>query len=306
MANILVVDDSKVDRARVAGLLKKNPELEVLEAADGAEALEQIELHVPDLVLTDLQMEPMNGLELTRTVREKYPLIPVILMTSKGSEKTAVEALLAGAASYVNKAWLHSDLLETVERVLAVAAEDRNFVRLTKRMTECRFVLENDLSLLSSLVNYLRKLTRDLGLFDESECLRLGTALDEALTNAYYHGNLEVSSKLREEDHSKYHELARQRRQQLPYSERRIFVHAVFSEDEARFTVRDEGPGFNWRDLPDPTDPANLERPCGRGILLMRAFTDQLEFNEAGNEVTLIKRRKPIGAHELVAASAAQ
>jgi anti-sigma regulatory factor (Ser/Thr protein kinase) len=54
--------------------------------------------------------------------------------------------------------------------------------------------------------------------------------------------------------------------------------------------VRDEGPGFDPGGLPDPTDPANLERPCGRGLLLMKTFMDEVRYNDRGNEVTMRKR----------------
>ena len=56
--------------------------------------------------------------------------------------------------------------------------------------------------------------------------------------------------------------------------------------------VRDEGNGFDPTILPDPTDPANLEKSSGRGILLMRTFMDEVVFNEVGNEVQMLKRRK--------------
>jgi anti-sigma regulatory factor (Ser/Thr protein kinase) len=62
------------------------------------------------------------------------------------------------------------------------------------------------------------------------------------------------------------------------------------SRDEALFVVRDEGQGFDPDALPDPTDPANLEKASGRGILLMRAFMDSIIFNSVGNSVTLVKR----------------
>ena len=62
------------------------------------------------------------------------------------------------------------------------------------------------------------------------------------------------------------------------------------SRDKAVFVVRDEGPGFDPTGLPDPTDPANLDKVTGRGILLMQAFMDQVAFNARGNEVTMIKQ----------------
>src|ERR1700730_9966939 len=103
MATLLVVDDSAMDRRLVGGILDKNPEWTVLYAVNGKEALAEIENNIPDLVLTDMQMPEMNGLQLVTTVKEEYPLIPVVLMTAQGSEEIAVQALRAGAASYVPK-----------------------------------------------------------------------------------------------------------------------------------------------------------------------------------------------------------
>lgn len=59
--------------------------------------------------------------------------------------------------------------------------------------------------------------------------------------------------------------------------------------------IRDEGDGFDASVIPDPTDPANLERSYGRGQLLMQTFMDEVKYNDAGNQVTCIKRRSPAG-----------
>jgi anti-sigma regulatory factor (Ser/Thr protein kinase) len=84
-----------------------------------------------------------------------------------------------------------------------------------------------------------------------------------------------------------------QRRQSSPYLDRRIHVQAKLSRESILFVIRDEGPGFDPRRLPDPTDPANLETVSGRGVFLMRTFMDEVIYNATGNEVTLIKRRHP-------------
>ena len=57
-----------------------------------------------------------------------------------------------------------------------------------------------------------------------------------------------------------------------------------------RVSVHDEGPGFDPTSLPDPTDPANLARVSGRGLLLIQTFMDKVEFNEQGNRITLFKK----------------
>lgn len=291
MATVLVVDDLLADRRLVGGLLERRSGIAVIYAEDGASALEQLELHVPDLVITDLVMPDMDGIALVERIRDDYPLIPTILITGEGSEEIAVEALRQGASSYVPKAHLTDDLVETCERVLAAASENRGQTRLLSRLAEYSFILENDLQLLSSAVGYIRSSIRNKFMFTDNDCIRIGTAIDEALMNAYYHGNLEISSELREQDHNLYHDLARQRSQEDPYQDRRITVTVSFDAGSATFRVADEGPGFDPSSLPDPTAPESLERPCGRGLLLMRAFMDDVRFSDRGNEVIMVKKR---------------
>ena len=126
-------------------------------------------------------------------------------------------------------------------------------------------------------------------LCDEADRTRIGVALEEALSNSIYHGNLEVSSQLRESDDHRYHDLIAARRHEPPYCKRHIKVEAFISSERAEFVIEDEGAGFNVENLPDPTDPANLDRVSGRGVLLMRTFMDEVQFNKKGNRVRLVK-----------------
>ncbi len=128
-----------------------------------------------------------------------------------------------------------------------------------------------------------------LGICNHADRVRLGVGLGEALANAMFHGNLELSSSLREADADAYHTLAEARRRESPYRDRRIEIEVRLARGKAVFVVRDEGPGFDPTALPDPTDPANLEKVTGRGILLMQAFMDHVDFNARGNEVTMVK-----------------
>lgn len=290
MPTVLIVDDVMADRVLAGGLLSKQRDINIAYAANGCEALAFLEEQSADAVLTDLQMPEMNGLQLVEEVRQRFPMIPTILMTGEGSEEIAAEALAKGASSYVAKRRLATDLREIVARVLDAASEQQGHALLMGCLKRFEFELTNNLQLITSQVRYLRQAVQALGLFDETDCLRIGTALDEAILNAYYHGNLEVCSTLRENDHNEFHKLARKRSQEHPYQNRRIQVVATFDDEEVCFVVRDEGPGFCPSSLPDPTSPQYLDRPSGRGLLLMRAFMDDVQFNDTGNEVTLIKR----------------
>ena len=68
-------------------------------------------------------------------------------------------------------------------------------------------------------------------------------------------------------------------------------MHLQASCDSATFVISDEGPGFDAAALRDPTDPENLEKAGGRGLLLINAFMDEVRHNDMGNEITMVKRK---------------
>ena len=225
---------------------------------------------MPDIVISDLIMPEMDGLELVAAARIKFPLVPVILMTSKGSEEIAVQALQAGAASYVPKRRLANQLLETLHKVMEVSGPQRAYTRLLGCLvqSEYTFLLNNDSTLFRPLVTYLQESVTHLGLGDVAERTRLGVALEEALANALYHGNLEVSSALREDDDRAYYALVEQRRPPValprpPHSRGSQALPRAGGIRDSRRRLR-----LRSRLLPDPTDPANLEKSSGRGVLL--------------------------------------
>ena len=292
MSTILVVDDSNVDRLMIGGLLQKEEGTQVLYASNGAEALEVLGEAELDLVITDLVMPEIDGLGLVARIREDHPLVPVILVTSQGSEEVAVKALQEGASSYVPKRSLGSDLAETVELVLSSAAQERCRSELMNSMTRSESVwsLANDRRLFGPLVSHIQESLSSLGLLDEGDTTRAGVALEEALVNAAEHGNLGVDSTLREQDRDAYLGLVAQRRLESPYRDRRIDLEVRLDPQEAVFIVRDQGEGFDPSSLADSRDPENLLKVSGRGVLIMRTFMDDVRFNDAGNEVTLVKK----------------
>lgn len=292
MTIVLIVDDSVVDRKLAGGCLK-NCDLEVAFACDGREALELMADDLPDVVVTDLQMPEVDGLELVKQIRKLHRQIPVILMTAHGNEEVAVSALKAGAASYVPKKNLSRDLEETVNSVLSVASSERAEQQILESLSSVsmRFELSNEIAALRPLIMVMQGHMRQLGVCDESDIVRVSTALQEALVNAIEHGNLELDSTLRELKDNTYQKLGDERRMQEPYAGRKVHVTAEFDRDGCRWTIRDEGQGFNPDSLPDPRDPANLQRVSGRGLLLIRTFMDEVSFNENASEITMFRKR---------------
>jgi CheY-like chemotaxis protein len=305
--NILVVDDAEVERLLVEGVLSKNPAYRVKSAANGKDALKKIKRNPPDLVLTDLVMPEMDGVELVRAMRLRYPEIPIILMTAFGDEATAVEAFEAGAASYVPKARRAERLVETVTRVLEHAKAGQNRERLSRSMLEYhgRFALENDPALIRALVDQIEGRMAGIGFADAVERIRIGEAVEEALLNAMYHGNLEITrhelDAIRAElDDALLHRMIRERCRDPRIGDRRILAVVHVTESDVRFVIRDEGCGFN-RMFEAPEDTTgSFDSGRHRGFTLIRSLMDEVKFNEAGNELILHKtnRRPSEASHD--------
>ena len=104
--------------------------------------------------------------------------------------------------------------------------------------------------------------------YDERDVFGVRLAIEEALVNAIKHGNQMDPSKT-------------------------VRITCQVAADKVRIEIEDQGPGFQIEDVPDPTADENLERPCGRGIMLMRAFMSSIAYNESGNCVILEKHRSP-------------
>jgi CheY-like chemotaxis protein len=292
MPVVLVVDDSPLDRTRTGGLLKKAEGLSPIFATNGREALEKIAAEKPDIVLSDLHMPEMDGLELVETIRRRFVTLPVILMTGHGSEETAIEALRKGATNYVAKRNLARELVTTVMRVLDLTRADRGQQQILSCLTqtESRYVLDNEVGKIPSLLAQLELGVTRMQLCDHGGWMRIAVALREALVNAIYHGNLELTSQLLEEGQVSFAELARERGREPTFADRRVHVTARETRTEVTYVIRDEGPGFDPAALADPTLPQNLDRLTGRGLFLIRTFMDEVRHNDVGNEITLVKR----------------
>jgi anti-sigma regulatory factor (Ser/Thr protein kinase) len=185
-------------------------------------------------------------------------------MTSYGSEQLAVRALAAGAASYVPKSALKEDLQRTVKQVLELTSARRGDEKILEHLRVLRYA-------------------------DDTVRTHVAMALMEALSNAMIHGNLEISSAMRRAHPDEYHALARSRRTMEPFASRRVHLEALQSPEQVRYVVRDEGPGFDPSVLPDPTLPENMTRASGRGVLLIRAFMDRVEYTPEGNQITMTR-----------------
>lgn len=163
--------------------------------------------------------------------------------------------------------------------------------------------IDNDRQKVTRVVQRLLTAVELFDWMSPHDRLYSGVALEEALLNAMIHGNLEVSSTLREADDDAFERLIAIRQADSRYNGRLVTVEMNGSREQMCWRITDEGPGFNVSRLPDPRSADRINLQSGRGVLMMRAFMDEVAYNARGNEVTMVKLRKtaPTDVLEVIA-----
>ena len=112
---IVICDDQAIMRDGLEMLLNLEKDIQVVGLAqDGAEAVEQVAQHQPDLVLMDLKMPGMNGIEATRQIRARYPAVKVLVLTTYDDDEWVFDAIRAGAAGYLLKDTPREEVLKAI------------------------------------------------------------------------------------------------------------------------------------------------------------------------------------------------
>ncbi len=161
----------------------------------------------------------------------------------------------------------------------------------SRHLRVTHFEIPTRRSLISPLRERLLSSVSDFDIVDAGRQNHFCMALEEALNNAFYHGNLEISSELKEGGSSAFIELARERELQEPYRSRQIKVTEIVGLFGLWICICDEGSGFDVGAAMERCTNPELMLASGRGLLLMKGFTDELIFNGNGNEVTLVLYR---------------
>jgi serine/threonine-protein kinase RsbW len=217
-----------------------------------ADAMEASNLEQFDLVITDLDIQSSRS--------------PASNGSTAPTDIEHVKAFKVSAANFTRSEFDESELKDIVATVL-----DYKLRHIDKRDSvqdlheHIEFEVPSAISLMHIVLEYLMKRVEKLGVV-KSEQSNLFVALDEAFVNAVKHGNKFDAKKL-------------------------VRIIAEVSAAEARFTIEDEGEGFDVNSIPDPLDPSNLFKTSGRGVLFIYNIMDEVKYNERGNRLTMIKKR---------------
>ncbi|MEM7798968.1 MAG: response regulator transcription factor [Chloroflexota bacterium] len=120
MIRVLIIDDQTVVRAGLAAIVGSDQEIEVVgEGSNGEEALALVDSLSPDLVLMDLQMPVMNGVQATRSLKQAHPMLPILVLTTYAADEWVLDAVRAGAAGYMLKDTRPAQLLAAIKGTVA-------------------------------------------------------------------------------------------------------------------------------------------------------------------------------------------
>jgi serine/threonine-protein kinase RsbW len=217
-----------------------------------ADAMDITNFEQFDLVITDLDVQSDRH--------------PGLNGTAPSADQEHIKAFKVSAANFTRSEFEEAELKEIVATVLDYKTRHIDKKECMQNLHEhIEFEVPSALSLMHVVLEYLMKRVEKLGVV-KSEQSNLFVALDEAFVNAVKHGNKFDAKKL-------------------------VRIIAEVSSGEARFTIEDEGEGFDVNSIPDPLDPENLFKTSGRGVLFIYNIMDEVKYNERGNRLTMIKKR---------------
>ena len=290
---ILVVEDDYGSREFLYSLIKLEG-FEVEMAVNGEEGLEKTAAYHPDLIICDIQMPKMDGLEMLSRLRQQKSDTFFIITTAFGSEDYAIEALRLGANNYLKKPIDKRSLIGLIKKYQSII-EHR---QLTKKAEgkilekELKICFDTNIEHVSAIVNQL--LSEIDVSFEDSDRTNIELGLDELITNSIEHGNLGITfeEKVRASDTNSISELYSQKMKNPELAERKVYIHFKQKDGYCEWLITDEGMGFDWRSIPDPTHGAQLMELNGRGIFITNFLFDEMEYLGKGNQVRVRKNHK--------------
>ena len=287
---VLIVEDDKASRLFLESLLESNG-YSFKSAANGIEGLNVFDEYKPDLVLTDIQMPIMDGLELLEAIRDKKSDTIVIIITAFGTENYAIQALHLGANNYLKKPVSGQELLRLLKKYQLILSSKYSPDALPGHLLNRNFQIEfkSEFNKIPKIVD--KVIVESFLDIDDSVKVNIELGLVELITNAIEHGNLAITyhEKQKALNEGTLDELYQERVSNSKYRNRKIFVDFFTDNKIVRWTISDEGDGFDWNLLPNPTDQDHILELSGRGVFISRFLFDKVEFSGKGNVVTATK-----------------
>jgi DNA-binding response OmpR family regulator len=271
---ILIVDDDKEVLSTLEEIVTEL-QLHPLTATNGKEALEKIKTHKVDLIITDLMMPVMDGIELIKQSRILNSKIPIAVISGYGDVKNVIGALTHGAYNFVSKPFT----INEIETIIKKGLRLREFSLGTHKILDgirnyTEMIIPSYPHLLPAITLYIARECQWRGLEDEDMLTNISISIDEILNNALVHGN--------ELDETK-----------------KLTIKLTFDTEKFHVSIADEGNGFDHQKVMEEISEESYNMPSKRGLFITKYLMDEMLFNEKGNEITLVKYLQEEGKRTL-------
>ncbi len=254
---------------------------------EGIEALKESNYNV---IFLDNKLPDGKGVDYLKKGYFKKNSPFIILMTGFFSGDLVKDTLKAGVNEFILKPFKFDEIEKILFKAKNFIESFYDFKAAVNRLEyfNVKFVIENNINLIKGIGKILLRNVVDANFFDnENQPL---IAISEVISNAIYHGNLELESSLKDHSFKKFQEEAEKRIKIAPYKDRKVYINGFFNKEKFVIEVEDEGNGFDWKGLVKKLNfSIDTVLPYGRGIFLLITIFDEVYWNDKGNKITLIK-----------------
>ncbi|MEN8119633.1 MAG: response regulator [Bacteroidota bacterium] len=290
---ILIVEDDYGSREYLLNLISLEG-YEVRAAVNGEEGLAEYKSFGPDIIISDIQMPVMDGLQMLNVLRQDKSDTIFIITTAYGSEDYAIDALRLGANNYLKKPIKRKSLIGLIDKYKLIVESHKLAKKAEGNLLKKDLTLEfrTDINHIPSIIS---QLVFELGVkLDDSEITNIELGLDELITNSMEHGNLGISfdEKVVASNDNTMLQLYAEKMKIKEFARRKIKVKYKLRKKYCEWTIIDEGKGFDWKLIPDPTKGAQLMELNGRGIFITHFLFNEMEYLGKGNKVRVRKNLK--------------
>jgi CheY-like chemotaxis protein len=293
----LVVDDVATDRHLLSSLTRDRG-FEVVQAVDGSSALETANAIRPDVILLDIGLPDRSGLSVLAHLRDDHPFVPVVVVSVSEDARHVEEALNLGAVNFIRKPVKPHEFRFVLDRIFRSLERESDLHTVLKlvavRQTSLSF--PGRPAVLPKIVAYLGRELRNHYPGFRVPLPDIKLALYESLANAVEHGNLEIDYAAKSaamQDRGAFEKLVEERLADPRYGGRKVHVTVVYHPESVEYRIRDEGPGFDPSPYGEHQDLTDTSALHGRGLALIAHYMNDVEWNEAGNEIRMTRQLHP-------------
>ncbi|MDR1761172.1 MAG: response regulator [Bacteroidales bacterium] len=287
---VLLAEDDEASRLFLDIVLRKHGFM-FYSVNNGLSAWEYIEHNQPNVVFADITLPQINGWELLKKIKQRYPHIIVVMITAYNSEEFAIQALKLGASSYLKKPISQAavvDLLQTYE----LMHEEKNKIEQVCSYVESynlSMKINNDIHIVPFVAKYL--ISQVEFFFKENELLGMLLGLNEIIINAIEHGNLKISftEKTNAIQNNTYETLLEERMNREENKQKKVLINFFHNHNYCEWTIKDSGTGFLHKNYLENSTFNSIDGLHGRVIFITRFQFDEMDYEENGTKICLRK-----------------